>query len=139
MVRLLRFAPTTQRGLRSPHSQHAGNGQLQHACPRRGLARYSHAKDDACDAHSTRQWCTPLPAMVLVPVPHTPSRCLRDRTDRPHGASEHALLWPQGASRRRTRPAAATCSTRRPYAHAYASVVASHRLTVEVHRRRHAR
>eukprot|EP00965_Chrysotila_dentata_P039405 1310184-Pleurochrysis_carterae.AAC.1 len=56
--------------------------------------------------------------------PHytSPSCCLRALTARPHGVSEHALQWPQGASRRRARPTAATCSTRRPlYAHAYAS------------------
>eukprot|EP00965_Chrysotila_dentata_P058561 1942794-Pleurochrysis_carterae.AAC.1 len=51
---------------------------------------------------------------ALVPVPHTPSRCLRALTARLHGASKHALHWPQGASRRRTRSAAATCSTRHP-------------------------
>eukprot|EP00965_Chrysotila_dentata_P184252 6083154-Pleurochrysis_carterae.AAC.1 len=32
----------------------------------------------------------------------------------PHGASEQALHWPQGAACRRTRPAAAMRSTRRP-------------------------
>eukprot|EP00965_Chrysotila_dentata_P249674 6209018-Pleurochrysis_carterae.AAC.1 len=64
--------------------------------------------------------CTPLPRQgrraplaPLVPHPalHTPLRCLRALTARPHGASEHALHWSQGASRRRTRPAAATRST----------------------------
>eukprot|EP00965_Chrysotila_dentata_P050697 1680908-Pleurochrysis_carterae.AAC.1 len=55
-----------------------------------------------------------LPINGAVPVPNTPSRCLRAFTARPHGASEHALHWPQEASRRRARPAAATCSTRRP-------------------------
>eukprot|EP00965_Chrysotila_dentata_P145507 4806229-Pleurochrysis_carterae.AAC.1 len=48
-----------------------------------------------------------------------------------HGASEHALHWPQGAAFRRTRPAAARCAQRVvPCAHAYASAFASHRFTV---------
>eukprot|EP00965_Chrysotila_dentata_P136698 4521070-Pleurochrysis_carterae.AAC.1 len=71
------------------------------------------------------QWC-------MCPHRTRPRAACEPSPPAPHGASEHTLHWPEGG----TPPANATggndaLNASPPYDHAYAGVVASHRLTDE--------
>eukprot|EP00965_Chrysotila_dentata_P047979 1591467-Pleurochrysis_carterae.AAC.1 len=97
MMRPLRSRPTTLRGLRSPHLPTRREWTAAaRPPPPRSCKPLSRQKNDERDAHSIRQRCTPLSPLVPAPALHTLLRCLRALTARPHGASEHALHWPQG-------------------------------------------
>eukprot|EP00965_Chrysotila_dentata_P100868 3332043-Pleurochrysis_carterae.AAC.1 len=75
-----------------------------HATPTPRTTRVTRCAAYGNGARLHHQWC-------LGRTVPSPSCCLRALTPRPHGASQHALQWPQGARRRRARPAATTRST----------------------------